>query len=70
MPDLMICDVDAHLVERIRRFGAVRSLTQSQALLVLLESGLQHGEGNVPGNFAAPEEKALADAISALQSLP
>lgn len=70
MPDLIIPDVDSELIDRIRRFGAERGWTQSKTLVLLLESGLHHGEGHLPGNFADPEQAALADAIAALQSLP
>lgn len=70
MPELIIPDVDVQLIDRIRRFSAARGWPQSKTLILLLESGLHHGEGHVPGNFADPEQSALADAITALKSLP
>lgn len=70
MTDIVLKGVDPILAERIRRVSQARGWPIHDTIFNLLEQGLFVCEAEVRGGFDDREVNALAEAISALKSVP
>ena len=62
--------LDPLLADRVRRLAGRRGWSESDALLRLVERGLQAVEAEVPARLEDEEADALKAAIAALEQIP
>jgi len=70
MTDIVLRDIDSLLAERIARIAQAHGWTHPQALLHVLERGLDACEGDGAVGLADQEARVLQAAIQALEHVP
>ncbi|MGV8940679.1 MAG: hypothetical protein ACOH1P_03960 [Lysobacter sp.] len=69
MSDTVLLDIDAVLLERVRRLASAKGWGQQEAMIHLLEHGLFACEAKVAARLDDTDADALQAAIAALEQI-